>query len=277
MKSKRQRMADAAARLDALICPVCGRKLEPAEGGFRCGAGHTVNANRKGYLYMLKRPFDTSAYGAALFDARRRVFAAGAYADVLAAVEGMLPSGALKLLDAGCGEGYYLSGLLEGCEERTGAGIDISRDAIERATEQPCEALWIVGDVHAMPFRRAAFDVLLDVLTPANYAEFARVLHPDGLLVKVWPGQEYLRELRAARGMALYADDEVGPYLREHCEVMREERVHTAFPLTPELWRDFVYMTPLNQDLTETDKEALAAKPQERMTIDLHAVCCRFR
>lgn len=277
MKTKRQRLMDAAQALNVLTCPVCGGRLTPTESGFRCPDGHGLDANRKGYLYLLKKPFDASAYGAALFDARRRVFAAGAYAPVLAAIESMLPAGALHLLDAGCGEGYYLSGLLASHPERRGAGVDISREAIERAADQPCEALWVVGDVHALPFSGGAFDVVLDVLTPANYAEFSRVLAPHGMLIKVWPGHEYLQEIRQARGIPLYADEEVGPYLYTQCEVEQEQRVHTCLPLTPDLWRDFVGMTPLNQDLTASEKEALCANPQSVMTLDLHVACCRFR
>jgi len=59
-----------------------------------------------------------------------------------------------------------------------------------------------VGDLRRLPFADGTFSAVLDVMTPANYDEFRRVLSPDGMLVKVYPGQDYLREIRAARGMS---------------------------------------------------------------------------
>jgi len=46
-------------------------------------------------------------------------------------------------------------------------------------------------------------DARTDVLTPANYDEFRRVLSPDGMLVKVYPGQDYLREIRLRQRILL--------------------------------------------------------------------------
>ena len=148
--------------------------------------------------------------------------------------------------------------------------MDISKEAIEKATDWPCEAVWCVGDLGRLPFAEEAFTAVLDVLTPANYGEFRRVLAPGGRLVKVYPGPEYLQEIRRARHMPLYEDAEVGEYLSAHCHVEARQHVHVHVPVTPELWHAFVWMTPLNQDLSPAQKEALAAHPAETVTLDLH-------
>lgn len=101
---------------------------------------------------------------------------------------------------------------------------------------------------------------MLDVLTPANYDEFRRVLSPDGMLVKVYPGQDYLREIRAARGMSAYEDGQVDAYLREKAQLVKSVRVHETLPVSPELWGDFVRMTPLNHDLSAAEKGCAGAK-----------------
>lgn len=77
---------------------------------------------------------------------------------------------------------------------------------------------------------------MLDVLTPANYDEFRRVLSPDGVLLKVYPGQDYLREIRAARGMSAYEEGQVDAYLREKAQLVKAVRVHETLPVSPELW-----------------------------------------
>lgn len=274
MLSKRDKLFLAAKQVP-VACPVCGDLLARAADDLVCAAGHRINVNRRGCLNLLSTRVDTY-YDAALFEARWRVFQAGCYDAVADAMEALLPTGALRLLDAGCGEGWYLNRLLTGHDERCGAGVDISRDAILRATDQPCTALWCVADLRRLPFPDAAFDVVLDVLTPANYSEFRRVLAPDGLLIKVYPGSDYLHELRAARGMAPYAEGQVDAYLRDHAREMTSVRVTRTLPVDTPLWRYFVWMTPLNQDLSLEEKDVLAKQPAPSVTIDLHIAACKL-
>ncbi len=275
MPSKREKLYQAAEALQALRCPVCGGAMGRAGDDFACANKHRVNVNRKGCLNFLSAPVD-SCYDAALFQARRRVFGAGCYLPVAEAIEAMLPPGEHRLLDAGCGDGWYLNELLQRHENWQGAGVDISRDAILQATDQPCTALWCVGDLRKLPFREGVFTAILDVLTPANYDEFRRVLAPEGLLLKVYPGSGYLKEIRAARGMEPYAEGQVEAYLREKAQVVEERRVTVSHRVTPELWRDFVWMTPLNQDLTDEEKETLAQRSAETVTIDLHIAAVKL-
>lgn len=275
MLSKRDKLYQAAQRLGALACPKCGGSLARVGDDFACAAGHRINVNRRGCLNVLSRQSETY-YDAALFDARWRILRAGFYTPVAEAIESMLGNGVQRLVDAGCGEGWYLDWLLQRHPDWCGAGVDISRDAILRATDQACEAVWCVADLRSLPFSDGAFTAVLDVLTPANYGEFRRVLAPDGLLVKVYPGSEYLCELRAARGMANYAEGQVDAYLREKAQVAAASRVTVTRNVTPEQWRDFVWMTPLNQDLSDAEKNALSDRTGDTMTIDLHITAVRL-
>ena len=276
MLSKRDKLFLAADALGSLICPVCRAPLARTGDDLSCPARHRLNVNRKGCLNVLSQQVD-SCYDAALFDARRRVFGAGCYEAVIDAIEALLPDEAHRLLDAGCGDGWYLNALLARHERWCGAGVDISRDAIFRATDLPCTALWCVGDLRRLPFADGSFTAVLDVLTPANYDEFRRVLAPQGLLIKVYPGSGYLRELRAARGMATYEEGQVDAYLREKTQVVDERRVTVTHPVSPALWRDFVWMTPLMQDLSAGEKDAIASAPAQTVTIDLHVAACRLK
>ena len=111
MQSKRERFFQAAEGLHALRCPVCGGALTRQGEGLACAQGHTRDVNRKGYVHLLSRPHPTY-YDQELFQARRQVFASGCYLPVVEAVEELLPEGPQRILDAGCGEGYYLAQLL---------------------------------------------------------------------------------------------------------------------------------------------------------------------
>ncbi|MBR3764463.1 MAG: methyltransferase domain-containing protein [Clostridia bacterium] len=277
MLSKRDKLFLAAEALGSLVCPVCRKPLARSGDDLVCtgtAKKHRLNVNHKGCLNVLSQQAD-SCYDAALFDARRRVFSSGCYNAVADAIEALLPTGRNRILDAGCGDGWYLNALLTRHHDWCGAGADISRDAILRATDLPCTALWLVADLRRLPFADSSFTAVLDVLTPASYDEFRRVLAPGGLLIKVYPGCGYLQELRAARGMAPYEEGQVDAYLREKATIVGEKRVTVTHAVSDELWRDFVWMTPLMQDLSAEEKDAIAAKPAETVTVDLHvAACC---
>lgn len=275
MLSKRDKLFLVAERLGNLACPNCSATLIRNADGFTCEKRHQLNVNRKGCLNVLSAQVD-SCYDADLFAARRRVFDAGCYDTVVEAIEFLLPGGNHLLLDAGCGDGWYLNALLTRHEGWCGTGVDISRDAIFQATNLPCTALWVVGDLRRLPFADGSFTVLLDVLTPANYDEFRRVLAPDGLLIKVYPGSGYLKELRAARNMPPYEEGQVDAYLREKAAIVDERRVTVTHTVSDELWRDFVWMTPLMQDLSADEKNAIATKNAGSVTVDLHVAACRL-
>ena len=275
MLSKRDKLFLATDRLGCLACPVCGAAMTRTGDDFACANRHRVNVNRKGCLNVLSQQAD-SCYDADLFAARSRVFRAGCYDGVAQAIEALLPARNHRLLDAGCGDGWYLNALLSRHDGWCGAGIDISRDAIFQATNHPCTALWVVGDLRRLPFADGSFTAVLDVLTPANYDEFRRVLSPDGLLIKVYPGSGYLQELRAARGVQPYEEGQVDAYLREKAAIVGERRVTVTHAVSDELWRDFVWMTPLMQDLSAAEKNAIAAQNAGSVTVNLHVAACRM-
>ena len=275
MLSKRDKLFLAADQLACLACPSCGQALSRTGDDFACANRHRVNVNRKGCLNVLSSQVD-SCYDADLFAARRRVFDMGCYDAVVAAIEALLPAGNQRILDAGCGDGWYLNALLSRHESWCGAGVDISRDAILQATNLPCTALWVVGDLRRLPFADGSFTAVLDVLTPANYDEFRRILAPEGLLIKVYPGSSYLQELRAARNMPPYEEGQVDAYLREKATIVVERRVTVTHAVSDELWRDFVWMTPLMQDLSAEEKNMIAAKNAGSVTVDLHVAACRL-
>lgn len=275
MLSKRDKLFLAAEALSCLSCPACGQPLLRDGDDFACAARHRLNVNRRGCLNVLSAQAD-SCYDAALFAARRRVFDTGCYQPVADGIAGLLPDRPQRILDAGCGDGWYLNALLAKHADWQGAGVDISRDAIFQATSQPCQALWCVGDLRRLPFRDGSFTAVLDVLTPASYDEFRRVLAPDGLLIKVYPGGGYLRELRAARGLPPYEEGQVDAYLREKADVAAQTRVTVTHGVSDSLWRDFVWMTPLMQDLSADEKADVAARNAGCVTIDLHIAACRL-
>jgi len=108
----------------------------------------------------------------------------------------------LAILEAGCGEGYYLGRLGAHLRAQPGAapmlfGMDIAKEAVRLAARRYPQGRFVVADVNVRwPFADASIAVLLDIFAPRNPAEFARVLVPGGLLLVALPAAGHLAELR---------------------------------------------------------------------------------
>jgi 23S rRNA (guanine745-N1)-methyltransferase len=101
-----------------------------------------------------------------------------------------------RVLDVGCGEGYYTAALAP----IAGAlvGLDIAKAAVRLAARRHPGVTWIVGSGARLPIADASIDRVCSLFTPLHPAETARVLRPDGELVVATPGDAHLEALRAA-------------------------------------------------------------------------------
>lgn len=135
-----------------LICPVrdCRRPLERSERQLRCSEGHSFDFARAGYVNLLqpqdrrsKEPGDSKA----VVMARRRLHDAGITGPLLNAVSEISQLQERDVvLDAGCGDGFYLGNLAT--EFGFSAhGTDISVPAVEAAARR----LRIVSGLWQMP------------------------------------------------------------------------------------------------------------------------------
>ncbi|WP_424236763.1 putative RNA methyltransferase [Bhargavaea ginsengi] len=211
--SKRIDGAMRAARIaHALKCPVCGNPVQVEEGGrLLCPENHSFDFAKQGYVNVLTRPA-AGHYNKELFEARRRIMLeSGLYAPFHKAAADLvrevpLPASEPGIIaDIGCGEGTHLHKILEELDDPdiTGAGLDIAKEGVQLAARDFQDAVWLVGDLAQSPFADGSIHTILNILSPSNYEEFARMLAPGGRLIKAVPGAGYLRELREA----LYTDE----------------------------------------------------------------------
>lgn len=108
--------------------------------------------------------------------------------------QGLLPLGERRVLDVGCGDGFWLRFLLRlGARPQNLYGIDLLPDRIERGRDL-CPGMDLtVGDATALPYPEGSFDlamqftVFTSVLDGAARgrlaAEMVRVLRPGGLVL----------------------------------------------------------------------------------------------
>lgn len=188
------------------------------EGGrLFCARGHSFDIARSGYINLLQpqerrssQPGDT----AAALAGRRRLHDRGDTGPLLLAVAEMLAASPRDIvLDAGCGDGFYL-GTLAHQAGFSGHGVDISVPAIDAAARRYPECEWIVANADRhVPYADRSFSIVLSITARMNSSEFRRVLADDGRLLVAIPAPEDLVELRGvgrdrvARTVETFAPD----------------------------------------------------------------------
>ncbi len=221
---------------------------------WNCAKGHTFDTARSGYVNLLpsnykhaKNPGDN----AVMMRARRKFLDAGHYAPLLQALEKAVvrcgkPGGVL--IDAGCGEGYYTQGVsmaLATAEKPMEIyGVDISKSAADAAAKRCPNARFAVGSVYHLPVTDRCCDVLMTIFAPYCGNEFRRILHKNGTMIMVIPGQQHLWGLKEAIYDVPYPNA-VRDYALEGFELMQAEYVDSWLKLeNPEDIQNLFQMTP---------------------------------
>jgi 23S rRNA (guanine745-N1)-methyltransferase len=187
-----------------LLCPVrgCRLGLVRQERRMVCPRNHSFDVARSGYINLLqpqdrraRQPGDTAEAVAA----RRRLHDQGftahqrrAIAETVAATPGDV------VLDAGCGDGFYL-GTLQAETGFAGHGVDISVPAVDAAARRYPHCEWVVANAdRVLPYADRSFSLVWSITAHLNPAEFRRVLRDGGRLLVAVPAPDDLIELRGS-------------------------------------------------------------------------------
>ena len=174
-----------------------------------------------------------------------------------------------SILDAGCGEGSFLSAIVHQQSDFLGIGIDIAKEGIMQ-TEPTKQSIFLVGDLAKLPIQSNSIDVILNILTPAHYTEFARVLK-EGIVIKVIPNSNYLRELRkvcyADSDKQSYSNHQTVQHFYNNFQCVEEKDCYYQFSVTQETLDHILHMTPLTWNLSQKS-DVLALRNIESITCD---------
>jgi 23S rRNA (guanine745-N1)-methyltransferase len=193
-----------------LTCPICHAHFAQVGNTLKCSNAHAFDIAKEGYANLLRKQGGPQAGDTkAMLVARRDFLARGHYRPLADAISAPISAhlhdfpSPVSILDAGCGEGYYLNRLQQHLGEQQlraqCIGLDISKDAVRMAAKKYREACFVVANLkEQLVIADHAIHALLNIFAPRNADEFARVLVPGGLLLIAIPGPAHLLQLRAA-------------------------------------------------------------------------------
>ena len=249
LKPKLQRFASATA----FACPICQENLTLVESSLKCSNRHSFDLAKFGYVNLAPQIKQSANYDKENFQNRQQILEAGFYQAILEGISDLLATkpSAKTVLDIGCGEGFYSRKLQENHSYKTFYAFDISKDSVQIAARSETNRAvnWFVGDLARLPIKDASMDILLDIFSPANYGEFRRVLSQNGILIKVIPTENHLKEIRQMVQDQLtkkdYSNQDIKEHFQEHFSIQSSQIASLTKPITAEQRQALLSMTPL--------------------------------
>ena len=256
LKPKLQRFAAATA----FACPICQENLTLVESSLKCNNRHSFDLAKFGYVNLAPQIKQSANYDKENFQNRQQILEAGFYQAILEAISDLLSNSknAKTILDIGCGEGFYSRKLQKRHPDKTFYAFDISKDSVQIAAKsEPNWAVnWFVGDLARLPIKDASMDILLDIFSPANYGEFHRVLSKDGILIKVIPTKNHLKEIRQKVQDQLtnkdYSNQDIKDHFQERFTILSSQTASLTKTITANQLQALLSMTPLLFHIDQT-------------------------
>ncbi len=174
-------------------CPNCQQLLHVTPTGLSCAGNHSFDRAREGYVNLMpsgRLKARVAGDSDAMIRARRAFFDSGHYLAIAEAVSAAVGKAEI-VVDAGCGEGFYLSNIAAPSRW----GVDISKPAIKLAARRYADINFAVGTSFHLPLPDHSVDAVVSVFAPRPFDEFARVLRTGGIVVVASPGLHHLRGL----------------------------------------------------------------------------------
>ena len=244
-----------------LQCPVCALPLARENNKLACDSQHHFDRARQGYFNLLlnqhkksKAPGDN----AAMVLARSQFLNKGYYqsiSDTLNqfAIDHLWQQQDAKVVDLGCGEGYYTSRLQHALEDHqimaSVNGLDISKEAVKAAAKRNQQVDWFVANAKKPPFMPNSAHLVLNIFNRIMPDSLARLCHQNGRLVIASAGSHHLQQLKEAiydapRFKAFDCKEALAPYFNhqhrttlDYVVNLDQEGVTSLLGMTPHVWR----------------------------------------
>ncbi|MEX1086976.1 MAG: methyltransferase domain-containing protein, partial [Candidatus Paceibacterota bacterium] len=240
-------------------CPVDDVPMEYEGTAVRCVNGHSFDISREGYVNLMprrKKLHETIGDNKEMLAAREHFLEAGHYDTLVREINRLIKNNLTKprrdtcALEVGSGTGYYLRKVMQKLSQPDICyfGSDISKEATQFSAKQNPDATFLVADTHEkIPIKSNSVQLLLDIFSPRNKAEFQRLLADNGFLLIVIPGETHLKEIIPELGLIGYEEEKSAQIKNDYQNVLtllKNTALEYPITLTAESLRDLVKMGP---------------------------------
>ena len=247
------------------VCPICkGRLSVDGSGTAKCMLGHSFDKSRAGYYnLLLSNVGGTHGDNREMVEARRVFLDTGAYLPLATRVAELVfqYSRGNRLLDIGCGEGYYTDIVERYCAERgkplAVSAFDISKDAVKYAYRRNKKLELAVASAYKMPTADADFDVALNMFSPLSSEEIRRTLCDGGIFIMAIPARRHLYGLKTVLYDTPYENEVQSSDISGFELIHSEELSYTLKLDTAETVRSLFMMTPYAYRTSREGRERL--------------------
>jgi len=272
-------------KFQQLACPLDGLKLQTLGNTLTCPQGHSYDIARQGYVNLLpvqqkksREPGDSKE----MIAARKRHLDAGFYAPIATRLAELSVShsqqGAMtSCLDAGCGEGYYLSFYADYLEQKKRGGVyltglDISKAAIIAAAKRQSDITWVVGNSQHAPVMSSSVNLIWSVFGFHHLHGFRNMLCQNGKLIMVEAGPQHLIEIREIIYSHVRQTESVSQKEFDasgFCQIDRQTLTYQTAPLSSDQLADLLLMTPHLFRASSEGKQAMSQVQNMVLTVDV--------
>lgn len=268
-------------------CPVCASEMQVVERETQelvCTNNHAFDFSRQGYVNLLlshQKHSQDPGYDIETLRARKAMLETGFFAPLVTQLVTYLQyirdqqpesDALLNVLDMGTGEGFVFARAMQEFTVASGipvraVGTDISKPAMQLACQLDAPVAWcVVNLMKHLPFADGAFNVLMNILAPANAEEYQRVLVAGGYLLKVLPMEQHLVEIRQAiyerERKESHSNASTYSELSQHFTLLSEHELRYQWPIGKEQTANLLHMSPLfwkgkKEKITETLQEGI--------------------
>lgn len=268
----------------SLQCPICSQPLSRASKQLHCENNHSFDQAKQGYFNLLmsnqkrsKQPGDNNE----MVLARQKFLNTDIYQPISEQLNNAsikcLPTketSPLRILDLGCGEGYYTDRLHSSLEHLNIelVGLDISKDAVRYAAKRNKNITWLVASGADIPVTPNSQDLITCLFTRLMPEGIAQALSENGRLITVTTGKHHLLEMREI----LYPNvkeqtlDPEAP-LKSHLALTEQHVFQYQHTLnSSEQIQDLLAMTPHQWRAPAAGREKLLSLNELTITIDVN-------
>ena len=262
-KSSKKEMAYSFVKNNNYFqCPYCKNKLEVKDMTLRCVNNHSFDIGKKGEVFLVKTNGykDSKIYDRNLFLHRREFIKNDFYKNVYETLANYLNERINKdslIIDLGCGEGIHSKKIQDLLKfDNKLIGLDYSKSGINLATDYISDKnFYIVADTNNIPLVDNSVDIVIDFLSPFNAIELKRVMKKDGLVIKIAPGKNYLKEIKNKD----YLNEKiVKDNIIKWFDIIDSFRVSDTYELNDEQINDLINMTPMENDKLSNDLSSIS-------------------